>query len=188
MQQCEKSACFATSLTADHSKVWRSAMRPRPTLPPLSYVACDISYLPARPMSVICPAITWHGTQCTPFILLQYQVTQTNVTCQWPTAANHHAADIICLLEKFVAHMLTICNPHISWPFDFELANLSQIFRLVCEYIRYIQKDPAKPVSGKHSLTHTLSLSLLYNVFNSLIHFLHFLRFIASLLHICWVW
>jgi len=33
--------------------------------------------------------------------------------------------------------MLTYCDPHISRPLDFEGAKLSQIFRLVCEYIRY---------------------------------------------------
>jgi len=57
---------FATSLIADHSKVRRGAVWPRPSPPPLSYATCDVSHVPATPMSVICPAITWHGTQCTP--------------------------------------------------------------------------------------------------------------------------
>jgi len=33
-------------------------------------------------------------------------------------------------MEKFVAHMLTYCDPHTSRPPDFEGAKLSQIFDL----------------------------------------------------------
>lgn len=64
-----------------------------------------------------------------PFISLQYQVMQTSVTWQWPTSHGGRlpryrahrlsvpsSADIICIREKFVAHMLTYCDPHISRP------------------------------------------------------------------------
>jgi len=50
MQQCEKSAYIATRLTADHSKVRRGTVRPRPT-PPLWYASCDVSHVPATPIA-----------------------------------------------------------------------------------------------------------------------------------------
>jgi len=50
------------------------------------------------------------------------------------------SAYIICIRETFVAHMLIDCDPHISRPppTDFEGTKLSQIFRVVCEYIQYL--------------------------------------------------
>ena len=143
MQQCEKSAYFATSLTAEHSKVRRGAMRSRPTPPLLSYAACDVSHVPAMPMSVICLARAQHGTHYTPFPSVRSSCCSTLSSLRtlsnlrrptWcvsdprgqsplyrakcPSVPS--SADIICITKELVAHMLTYCDPHISRPPNFE--------------------------------------------------------------------
>jgi len=148
MQQCEKSEYFAMSLTADHSKVQRGAVRPSPTLT-LWYATCDVSHVPATPMSVICPVITQHGTHCT--ALPHAHSSHCSIKLhrpRGPIAALRgkrpsvpSSDDIIRLMEKFVAHMLTYCDLHISRhpsPPILKGAKLSQIFWLVCEYVRYL--------------------------------------------------
>jgi len=149
-QQCEKSACIATRLTADHSKVRCGAVRTHQTLP--------LSHRTALAMSVMCQPCpcrwsagdnaAWnalYSSPARPFILLQYQVSWRVID---PRGRSPHygakrpsvpsSADIICLMEKFMAHILTYCDPHISRTPHFEGAKLSQIFLLVFEYTRSV--------------------------------------------------
>jgi len=97
-------------------------------------------------------AITQHRTHCTlsrPPVHLaevssyadQHDASVTHGSQSQRYGAMHpsvpSSADIICIREKFVPHMLTYCDPHISPLTDFEGAKLSHIFLLVCWYMRY---------------------------------------------------
>jgi len=149
MQQCEKSACIVTRLTADHSKVRRSAVWPHQT-PPLWHRTPLATSVMCQPRPCRWSAgdnAAQNALLSSPPIHLaavssyadQHDVSVTNgdrspcYGAKRPSVLS--SADIICLMEKLVVHMLIYCDPHISRPPDFEGTKLSQIFRLVCEYI-----------------------------------------------------
>jgi len=145
MQQCKKSEYFVTRLTADHSKV-------RPTPPLICNLRCQscashahVNDLPgdntARNAlyfsSVHLAAISSYADQ------RDMSVTHGGRSPRYGTKRPSvpSSADIICLMEKFVAHMLTYCDPHISQPPILRGQNSPKFFNLYAStYGKYNQK------------------------------------------------
>jgi len=142
MQQCEKSAYFATSyqlITArcDAAPCGHVQHQHR-HYDTVRHLLCQSCASHAHVGDLRGNNAAQYSCPSRPFILLQYQVTQTNITCQWPTAADRHAMGQSVLQSR--AQLTASASWKNSWPAnkstppDFKAAKLSQIFWLVREY------------------------------------------------------
>jgi len=142
MQQCKKSHILRpANRWSQQGATWRRAAASN-TATMTPYATCDVSHVPATPMSVICQAIMQYGTHCTPLYssCCSIKLHRPTWTCQWPTGPIVALRGEASFSPQLNWHHLPygkMCDPHINRPPpDFKGAKLSQIFRLVCEYIR----------------------------------------------------